>query len=217
MFLFDAVPLKDLFYYDRKAKRYRDAMTKRFISKSLALELFEWFLSEKEVEFKKTGRSLREKPGDLSLQIALHKRLKDVHLVNAILGKDGVENLTEKDYLDVANILKAQYGLTDNKPTPYGLKYLIQDLKEGKVSEPRLDQRLDMYNRGGEISRNTMEKNLKKEKGLTEAKRILGSAHKHCDSCLTYASWGWVGIDRLIPPKTRCECLTNCVCTVQYR
>lgn len=214
-FVTDALPLSDLITYRNGQFFERGSVTP--LPKEDALDLYRWYLEQAKSEFKKEGLEVLKNPNNLLPQLRMKEKLKDIHLVNAILGNDGLEGLNSVDYLEIGNTLKAQYGLIDNSPKPYGLKYLIEDIKRGDVSEAKLNQRLDMYAASGEISRDKAEVNSKFRDGYTLAKRVLGATHKHCDDCIRYAALGFVGIKSLPVPKTKCKCLSHCLCSIVYQ
>lgn len=201
--------------YDRRVKRFRYTEGK-FVPDSVVKYKMEKFLASKQKELVEYSRQLYLDTGNLTLQRQVAQTLKDIHIVGGALGAGGPQKLYANDYLAIARNLKNQYGLTDNHPQPYGLKFLYQDIQSGYTGANRLTERLIMYSKSYKTSLFTVEREKASQKGELFARRILGFG-ENCKDCADYSGWGWVGIDDVILPTQKCRCYTNCNCTLQYK
>lgn len=201
--------------YDARVKRFRYPEGS-FASAAAVQYQTEKFLKTKQSELVMLANRLANDPLNVTLQKEVASTLKDIHITAGALAAGGSNNLYANDYLVLARGLKRQYGLTDNDPQEYGLKYLYQDIATGYTSESQLTNRLKMYANSSKTAYNEIERVKKKDAGFTEGLRQLAFG-EHCKECQLYSSFGWVGIDKLILPTMGCSCLTNCKCTIIYR
>jgi hypothetical protein len=200
--------------YDARVKRFRypegtfatDAAVKYQTNK---------FINSKKSELIGLAAQIRSNPRDQALQSKAASLLRDIHIAQASLAAGGPQNMFANDYLIVARILRSQYGMSDNVPSPYGLKYLFNDIASGKNSDAQLAQRLTMYGESGKVSYFAVELGKKTQQGYLFARRHLSPA-ENCKECIDYEGWGWVGINDLILPTQKCSCKSNCKCTVEY-
>jgi hypothetical protein len=97
----------------------------------------------------------------------------------------------------------------------FGLKYLFQDIIDGKVSPGTLDNRLRMFGQSGKLTYWETKADIAKS-NFTQARRILAPA-EHCPNCIEYARRGWGAIANVILPTQACQCRTNCKCTLEFK
>lgn len=146
-------------------------------------------------------------------------RLKNIHIWQAALGKQGrTDLLGTTDQKNLSKRLKEQFtsGRDHDSGKRFGLKYLLQDIIKGE-SLDSLKNRIRMYAESGKISFNESEREYKRQQGLTQARRVLGTGHEHCKPCVEYAARGWQPISRAIMPTQECDCRMNCKCQIIYR
>jgi hypothetical protein len=206
------------FYWDIKSRRYRWRATQQFAPKVAVTALTERYLAEKQTAI--AGLADLYDQGEISfdeLQKQAAAELKAIHLAQAFLGRGGTEHMTPADFLEVARALKQQYysGIDPDTGKRYGLKFLFQDLLSGNLSNSQLKDRLRKFGQSGRSIYWAMRRNAEMAKGRTMARRNLNSVHE-CPDCAAYAAMGFVSISRLVLPGQRCECKTNCKCTVAF-
>ncbi len=200
-------------YYDRVSRRYKYKSNNTFASRADVITLQKKFLSKKEREFVRLSGDILS--GKIGVYKDLAKTLKQIHLSNAIIERGGIDRLTNSDLGIIGNILKQQYysGRDEVTGQNYGLKYLLRDAPS--LSEARLKQRLRLYVESAKVTAYALERATAVAAGLRYAQRFLNPA-EHCNSCIYYASLGKQLVETLPLPKTRCECRSNCKCTIQY-
>ncbi len=93
----------------------------------------------------------------------------------------------------------------------FGLKYLTQDIIDGKVTEKQLLNRLKMYSDMGKVSYWEQREYL----GGEYAQRILGAA-EHCADCVAYSRMGIKKSSEVPLPTQRCECGSQCKCSILF-
>jgi hypothetical protein len=209
----------DEFVWDKTTGRYRyrtGASKGQFAPRTAVLALTRSNIQARSQELIDLGDSLSN--GDIDLldfQLSAAKLLKRIHLQSAILGKGGIDQMTDVDYLRVARALKIQYydGKDPKTGKPFGLKHLANDIRNGTVSPAQLNYRLSLYAKAGSSSYwaayQAAEKQLKPY-GI----RSLGRA-EHCADCLQYAALLPQPIEKVILPGTRCRCGPSCQCSIK--
>lgn len=208
------------FYFDLKTRRFRARAGGRFVSRAAARGIAERYLDRQQRELialaddAYSGRmTLRE------FQLEASLKLKQIHLSQAFIGKDGTDRITPGDFLTIAREMKVQYtdGVDKKTGRRFGIKHLAADLDSGAVtSVQQLKERLRKFGNSGKYTFWAMRMSAAIEAGKTQAKRSLNS-QKECQSCRAFAALGYQSITRLVLPTKDCECGTNCLCTVQFR
>lgn len=201
--------------YDRAVGRFRYPEGS-FASREAVVYQASRYLDEQQRLLVSYAEQMWNRPNDLALQRQVAQTLKEIHITSGVIAAGGPQNMFANDYLILARGLKNQYGISDNFPQEYGLKFLFAELQRGEVSLKRLVERLVMYGKSAKTAYFGIEVAKQQAEGKTEALRILGFG-EHCEECKRYAGFGWVGIQQLILPTQQCSCLTNCLCTVRYR
>lgn len=200
--------------YDPRVKRFRYPEG-TFATDAAVQFQTNKFIKARQSELKEMASALRERPRDPTLQTKAAGLLRDIHIAQASLAAGGPQFLYANDYLIVGRALRSQYGLSENAPTPYGLRFLFNEAATGNISEAQLAQRLAMYGESGKVSYYGVQVNKRMNQGFTHARRHLSPA-ENCRECIDYAGYGWVGIQDLIWPTQKCSCKSNCKCTVEY-
>ncbi len=207
------------FKYEPGLNRYRIVSGSgkgQFISKEAFISSTERYVVEQSKKLINLGYELSSQKISLEdFQSSAAKYLKEIHISQVILGNGGIEGITAGDWGNVGNTLKAQYysGVDSKTGSRYGLKWLVRDLKEGKVSESQLINRLGLYARSGKLS--YWKQRSRKEGTKDFARRTLG-ASEHCPDCVRYAALGIQPKERLPLPLEACECRTNCKCSITF-
>ena len=189
--------------------QYHDRKTNKFISRPKVL-------STVVQESQALGQRLRKLADPLisdsqsvaDFQRAIAQELKNSYIQTAMVASGGKDRMGSSQYGAIGQVLKGQYRLIDN----FG-----QAIANGELSKAQIRARASSYSRSLKIAFHAAEKATRKGDGFNEAKRNLDSQAEHCESCIVYAGWGWVGIDRLVTPGTKCICREGCRCNVVYR
>ena len=214
--------ISDQFRHDPKAKRYRwrkgtpgagQLVSNRVIESMLEAQVNR--LGNELVATSETAYSdLRQWQQDSG---AILKRL---HGSMAVLAHGGHQNMSDADWLTVARNLKAEYinGVYTNaegKRKRYGLKLLAREIKQGKVSEGRLRQRLRMYANNARKAYFAAREAEEIAKGNTHCYRKT-TPGEICPDCVRYEKMGVVKIGGLPLPGHGSRCGPNCRCQIIY-
>ncbi|MGL5926330.1 hypothetical protein [Chroococcidiopsis sp.] len=205
-------------YYDVRAQRWLYRDTKKYASLAAVQYQAKKYLEEQKRSLVLLGSEYSSgKLGLREFQEQLGDRLKKIHLTQMIGGLGKQEDVTAERFLLVGRNLKAQYYAGKDQLTgeSFGLKYLVQDLLAGTVSNRQLAARLGMYAESGTVSYWSVKTDIAKEK-YTHARRVLGKVHQHCGECLSYAGRGWEAIANIILPTVACSCRSRCKCSLIF-
>ncbi len=103
------------FKYEKTSNRYRVAIGSakgQFISKKAFLASTERYIVTQSEKLQSIGQSLIDKKISVKeFQSLAAKTLKEIHISQAILANDGVENIKSEQWLIVARQLKQQYNV----------------------------------------------------------------------------------------------------------
>lgn len=124
-----------------------------------------------------------------------------------ILGAGGKENTTAKHYGLAGSELRRQYEF---------LNKFANAIYNKELSEAQIRQRTRQYSNTVIIAYNQAEHASKKVEEW-EGMRVVSLMAKHCPQCPTYQTFGWIGVDKIIPVGVACQCGGNCQCFVTYR
>lgn len=142
-----------------------------------------------------------------SWQQATAQTLKELHIENLLLGKGGLGNTTNLDYLAVGRQLKEEYRY---------LRGVADDLTQGKMTEAQFKARMDLYANKSRVSFEAGKQQARIESGLKSMRRHRGKTERSCADCVAYAAQGWQLIGSLPLPTVACKCGPNCDCWVEY-
>src|SRR4028119_2411400 len=108
--------------YDYSVRRFRYP-DGSFASAAAVQYQTEKFLKAKQTELISLSSKLAQNPSNVTLQKEVATILKDIHISAGSLAAGGHQNLYANNYLTLARGLKRQYGITDNNPQEYGLRF----------------------------------------------------------------------------------------------
>jgi len=193
------------FYWDVGLKRYRYKDSGRLAPKKAILNLTKRRITDNQKDLENITEMLYD--GDLRLedwQRTAAKRLKTVHLESLLLGRGGLENVTDDDYLVIGRTLRSEYGY---------LRNFAREIKAGTVSREQAIARIKMYSR--KSNRSYWYGQQKAHGNAKYMKRILAPV-EHCADCKIYANMGIQPVGTLPLPTESCACGSNCRCSVIY-
>lgn len=143
--------------------------------------------------------------GDWQRSVAYELKLSVIQAT--ILGAGGKDNTTAKHYGLAGAELRRQYQFLNN---------FANAIHRGELSEAQIKQRTKQYANTVVIAYNQAEQASKKVEEW-EGMRVMSTMARHCNQCPTYQTFGWVGVDKIIPVGVACDCGGNCQCFVSYR
>ena len=206
--------------FDPKTGRYRyrsgTAGAGQFAPRTAVLALTEDTILSERKNLLEVGLKLAE--GKITLrqfQADAAEVVRRLHVANAILGRGGIDKMSDRDWLEVARNLKTQYyaGFDPDTGHRFGLKHLAADIKAGGVSAGQLQARLAMYASASKQSYWRAFKRTEEESGRGYGIRQLGQA-EHCAECIQLAAQPPQPIDRVVLPGYQCSCRALCKCTI---
>ena len=206
--------------YDKKAQRFRNKSSGKFLSQNQALKVLESGINDRKSRI--TDSIDRYLAGSIEIDkfmITVADFIKDLHILNAVIAVGGRKDQLTKQQLSVLqDRVKSQMTTTKDPISgdKYGLQVLARELLKGEVSEAQLRNRLAMYVNSAEQTQEYIEHEKQKTSGKTEGLRRLGTT-ENCPECLEYAGLGWVKLENLILPGQKCRCGSNCKCFIVYR
>ncbi|MEL6224563.1 MAG: hypothetical protein AAFR31_18160 [Cyanobacteria bacterium J06627_8] len=214
-----ALPRHDIeeFLYDRRLNRYRwrsQSGAGQLASKASVFNRTRTYINEQKTELRTIGQRLID--GQINLtefQRSAGQTLKNIHLSQAMLGRDGLENMAANDWLRVGRELQRQYyrGLDRENNRRYGLAHLSREIADGKVSDRQLLNRLSMYAESGKVSFSEAFKAANEGKWVI---RRLGATDRHCAFCLAQAAEGPRKIEDVPAPGCCPQCMSRCLCSL---
>lgn len=209
------------FRYEPRTKRYRwaDGAGKgQYAPKTAIIEQTQRYIVRKSQEM--IDLADRVLAGDLQewqLEDAAGRLLKQIAIAQTFLGVNGYENATDEDWLAAGRFLKEQYYAGRGEDgSRYGLRYLIRDYQQGKISAAQLKYRLGLYAQAGKTAFWEARARYNERQGLTYAVRRLGATDQHCPDCVAYSKMVPQPVTSIVKPGERCQCFTNCKCSLVF-
>lgn len=205
----DAIYRQPDWSYDATLGRYRNAVTGRFLSQRDALQLTSKAVAAGQQEMASLTDQLAN--GLLSLpdwQRRVAQIIKEIHIGQYILGRGGVKTIVPADYLEIARILKAEYGFLDG---------FAKEIAQQRLSVAQVKARINLYIAKARLSYwKGFAKGQQQAQKPRQMRRHLSPA-ENCPDCIGYARAGWVPAGTLPMPTEDCQCGSNCKCIVEYR
>ena len=205
-------------YYDVRSQRWLYKDSRKYASLSAVKYQAKKYLEQQKRSLVLLGSDYSQgRLGLREFQVAIATSLKKIHLTQMIGALDKQSDVTAERFLLVGRNLKTQYyaGKDALAGENFGLKYLVQDLVAGKISDRQLAARLGAYAESGTVSYWGVKRDIAKN-DYTHARRVLGKVHQHCDECLSYAGRGWEAIANVILPTVACSCRSRCKCSLVF-
>lgn len=190
------------------AGRYRDPVTKRFVSRAAVRADIDAAITEAQAEMRSLGEQLRTRKISVKRwEVAMRQQVKRVHVWNAAAAKGGRAQLTQADLGRVGQRVREQYQY---------LRKFAREVASGKQPrDGRLGVRVAMYAQAGRQTYHAVDRLEQEARGMTE-ERSIKHAQDSCQECIAARDASWQPVGTLPLPGER-ECLTNCKCEMEYR
>ena len=197
--------------WDTGAQRYRDSDTGRFMPGERVREFVQQSITGTDnavgglIDLLADGKLAPKDFGDV-----FKREIKDEYIRQYVLGRGGLEQMTQADWGSIGGMLKEQYGY---------LPGFIDDIAEGKLTPGQIRVRAGMYiNSAREGYERAVARNATAT-GSTEELWVLGATENHCPDCPVLADMGWVPVGEhgTYPGAGETQCVTNCLCHLEYR
>lgn len=200
--------------YDPRARRYRDTETGRFLTQARSRELIEQSIQATQSPIDELARLVAE--GRLAPQDwreRMRQEIKNEVIRQYVLGRGGLEQMTQSDWGSVGGIISDQYRHLDRKAGNFYDEVAAGNLSEGTIaarSRMYINSAREGYERA--LSRRLADSEYDEEHWFT-------TSGESCPDCMDYASLGWqpMGTIPTRPGAGDTACLTSCKCYMSYR
>lgn len=191
--------------------RFRDASTKRFVSRGVILKHVDRQSNRLATKLNRNADLLTN--GAISLARFHELMIEDMklaHLQMASLGAGGRANMDEVQLGAVGNRLRQEYRL---------LRNFVVQIGRGELSEAQIKARASLYGQSSAAAFYKAEQIIRVKGGAREARRTLDPSPSvdHCPQCPALSQGVWLPVDQVVPPTRRCQCRSRCRCRIEYR
>jgi hypothetical protein len=196
------------FRFNARLRRYQ-APNGRIVSRAQVARALTMAIDEERKAINRASRRLAS--GTLTVaewQGLMVGSLRNMHTASAALAAGGWAQADRRDFLAAGRRLRDQY------------RYLRDFARQVESGEQPMDRsflaRADMYGRSARQSFDETNRRRDGEAGYTEERRRVNSTEP-CVDCPRWAAMGWRPIGTLPLPTQKCQCRTNCRCTIERR
>jgi hypothetical protein len=195
------------FEYDRSINWFRWKDTKRRAPREAILNITRSYVEDLRDGLRGITQKYLDDKDLKKFQREFAQNIKLQHLQSYIVGKGGVDKMTDKDYLAVGREMTKQYGY---------LRKFAQAIAKGEQSEAQILYRSSLYSESARSSYWAGLEAAAIEAGCTLEKNVLSPA-ENCPGCVKYARMGKVKVGTIPPPKRGDrDCKMSCLCRKVY-
>lgn len=202
------MPKRKQYEWSKKAARYRDPITGRFITRRQVRGWVDKLVQQAQRRLTESADAMRR--GDISVgewQKAMRAEIKQTQLSVEALVRGGWSQMTQRDFGRVGARVREQFKYLDK---------FTRDLQNNRqATDGRFIQRAKSYAAAARVNFHESQTDQLSELGYSEERNVLHAA-EHCADCLDQAALGWVPIGTLTPIGSR-QCRVNDRCSVEYR
>lgn len=195
--------------YDRRANRYRDLRTGRFVS---ATQVRDW--AQKAIDASADRvTTLAEMIASDRLTVtdwerAMRAEIKSEYVQQYLAGRGGVNMMTQADWGSIGGMLADQYRY---------LSGFARAIAAGNLSEKQIAARARMYVNSAREAYERAHERSSVEAGMVYVHWNVDAQAENCNDCLDFQALGWRRLDSnpyggAYPGSGHTECLTNCHC-----
>lgn len=198
------------------ASRYRDSVTGRFLSRARALEFVTASIAATDDVVATLGSFVASDTPSISSddwRTAMRQEIKDEYIRQYLLGRGGIEQMTQADWGSIGGSLAEQYRRLD---------VFRDEIAAGELSEAQVKARSRMYINSARESYERAQQKVNVAAGFDEVRWVIDIAKENCVDCLAFEAMGWQAIaddpyGGCLPGTGCTVCLTNCGCHLEYR
>ena len=133
--------------------------------------------------------------------------IKLAHIEQALLGRGGVDAMTQQDYASTQQTIQTENQFLQN---------FAREIASGNLTKKQIAARANLYAQRSRLSGETAIQQNYRDRGYLYMQRFLGAADKHCPDCPRYSALGVQPVGTLPLPTEQCQCRANCKCSVKY-
>lgn len=198
------------FTYSQQLGKYRytsGSKNGQFVSRATILELIEQRIDAIQEDIEVIADLLTQ--NKISLATFESEMMRAVKLGSAqsyILGRGGIDRLTQSDYSRINAITRQQ---------AIYLRRFTSTIATGKLSKNQIQARAAQYANNFYSVYESARKESFRVAGYRWEKRVLNAA-EHCPDCLRLAGMGWQILGTLNPIGVGVQCKSNDRCSFTY-
>ncbi len=145
--------------------------------------------------------------------LLMRDEIKDEYIQQYILGRGGLERMTQADWGSIGGSLKEQFVY---------LRRFSQQIASGELTVGQIQHRSRMYVNSAREAYSRAQGRVAQGAGLREVRWVVQFEAEHCKSCLAFEALGWQKIADDPYHGATCgsgatECLTACRCHLEFR
>jgi hypothetical protein len=187
----------------------------QFISETFVREKIDAFNAQNQNKVKEllTNFHNSETKDHDALLTNIAERIKNSTVVNYVVGRGGVKQVTPENIRSIESRLNAQFRLSfDENGRAWGLEEVISALENGEITPAMASYRIGQYMKA---SRHAFDAGVNDRDTSPYMLRVLHGSN-NCAECISYAAAGAVPRGQLPLPGEACSCRANCNCSVTY-
>jgi len=196
--------------------RYRDKVTGRFASRDDVLSWVNESIAGSDTAVYDYSLLVdRDNPtiSPTDWQEAMRKELKGEYIRQYVLGRGGVDQMTQVDWGSVGGMLAEQYKY---------LQVMAEQLEAGELTQAQVAARSQMYIRSSREAFERANRRGMEELGMSEVQWVINPSVENCPDCEAFAAMGWIPVTDnpyggCFPGSGCTQCVTNCACHLEYR
>lgn len=198
--------------FNRNAQRFINEKG-NFIPESFVLKTLESYRVQNIVQIQKILEEVNFNSDLNSIYQNVSTIIRDAWTIEYIIGKGGLKQITNDDIKILNTKLRNELTLSFSSDSKsYGLQEVFNQYENSEISQAQFNARVLTYARG---SRRSYFLGQDARQTLPYMQRFLHGTN-NCQSCISYSDSGIVKNGTLPLPGERCECRSNCNCTVIY-
>ena len=194
-------------------RRYRNLETGRYVSAAQVREWSSLAIGTSSDAMGDLSGLLNE--GQLNTHdwtLLMRDEVKDAYIQEYVLGRGGLDQMTQADWGSIGGALREQYRYLDN---------FARQIADGSVTPAQIAARARMYAKSAREAFERAQRRVAIAAGMTQIKWTLMPA-EHCPDCVAFADLGWQNIADdpyrgATPTSGHTQCLTNCQCIFDFR
>lgn len=195
--------------FNKSSGRYSNLDTGRFIPRDIVIGELNGDVERFRTRASALAQDLLDgKISNADFSRLLREQLKPMLTRSSALGAGGMAELTGSQLGTLGAGTKAAYG---------SLRYLTQQIQRGELTPGQIAERARRLGNHAYGHFHRAEQISRVQGGFALAWRRLDPGSKHCPSCPTYETLGWVSISEVTAIGDGCECGGRCRCQISYK
>jgi len=199
----------------KRIGQFINSVTRRVLSRPAQRELSELDLDANQDRVADLAHALAEDSITVGeWELAMREEIKTAYIEQYLLGRGGVEQMTQADWGSIGGSLSESYSYLSN---------FSRQIANGELAEGQIRRRSQMYINSAREARERALRRVALETGMTEVRWVIDPPAEHCPDCVALEALSWKPIEpwpfgHSIPGSgVDTQCLTACRCHLEYR